>query len=72
MSADSTHYGPILASEINSLPPRLRDYVHHLETYTDPAGYSVENAALRENIRYCCLIIKRQRDALAQLGVEYP
>lgn len=34
--------------EINALPQRLRDYIHHLETDADPAGTLRENFRLRE------------------------
>lgn len=64
--------GPILAAEINALPPALKDYVRDLESRIEPAGYLAENAALRENITYLCLIVRRQREALAQLGIFYP
>lgn len=32
------HSPPLLAAEINSLPGRVRDYIHDLETQADPAG----------------------------------
>ena len=64
--------GPILSAEINALPPRLKDYVRDLEQQIEPAGYLAENAALRENLMYLCLIVRRQRECLLQLGIEYP
>ncbi len=68
----TTEVGPVLAAQINALPPMLKDYVRNLEMQIEPAGYLAENAALIENIRYLCLIVQRQRQALLQFGVEYP
>jgi hypothetical protein len=47
----STRAGaPLLAAEINALPQRVRDYIHHLETDADPAGDKWRLAAAEENL----------------------
>lgn len=40
----------LLAAEINALPQRVRDYIHHLETDADPAGDKWRLAAAEENL----------------------
>jgi hypothetical protein len=46
-AAKPEDYGAVLASEINALPPKLRAYVHDLETRADPA-YDVRRAFVAE------------------------
>lgn len=40
----------LLAAEINALPKRVRDFIHHLETDADPAGDKWRLAAAEENV----------------------
>lgn len=37
----------VTSNEINALPHRLRDYIHHIEANCDPAGTLRENYRLR-------------------------
>lgn len=48
---------PLLAVEINSLPRRVRDYIHDLETQADPAGTLWELHYLRETIAALKILI---------------
>lgn len=47
---EDTQTPHLLAAEINALPQRVRDYIHHLETDADPAGDKWRLAAAEENL----------------------
>jgi hypothetical protein len=49
MKADFSDFAGT-AEDINALPDRLRDFIHHLEANVDPAGVFQENFILRENV----------------------
>lgn len=56
--------GPVMAGEINTLPDRIRLYIHDLETNADPAGTIQDLAAQREN---CEAMTERYRKLAAAL-----
>lgn len=55
--------GPkLLAAEINALPQRVRDFIHHLETDADPAGDKWRLAAAEENVAGLTKVIEEMQE----------
>ena len=54
----------VLAAEINALPPRIRQYVHYLETNADPAGDKARLLCLTENNAGLAAEVERLRGEL--------
>lgn len=59
------------AEEINNLKPRVRDYIHELETNCDPSGLIRENIALKENVVALESELKKYRRTLLQMRLKY-
>ena len=54
------------AKEVNALPERVRNYIHDLESFADPAGLVQRNWALEEQNEYL-----QKRLLLNEQGMEY-
>ena len=72
MRQDETTPEPkLLAAEINALPKRVRDYIHHLETDADPAGDKWRLAAAEENVAALTALLSKRQAPEEPTGPRY-